>query len=100
MTQLNTVILLQTAPPQSLEFAIFVSKVCIWDLGMRLGLFLFWEHVIQILIRKMNFQYLFSHLRKVKIFCIETYTPYCIIKYFFSRNNYVCPNISYWSGPK
>jgi hypothetical protein len=39
----------------SLEFVISVPKVNIRDLGSRLGLF-FWDHVIQISLRLMNFR--------------------------------------------
>ncbi len=50
----------------SLEFVISFSKVYIWDRGLATS---FWDHVIKSLIRQMNFQYIFSQLWKVKIFC-------------------------------
>ncbi len=43
----------------------------IWDWGLPNS---FWEHVIQISIRLMNFQYIFSQLWKVKIFCRNIYS--------------------------
>ncbi len=49
-----------------LEFVISFSKVYIWDRGLATS---FWDHAIKSLIRHMNFQYIFSQLWKVKIFC-------------------------------
>jgi hypothetical protein len=49
-----------------LEFVISFFKVHIWDWGLAYS---FWDHVIHISIRRMNFQYIFSRLWKVKNFC-------------------------------
>ncbi len=43
----------------------------IWDWGLANS---FWDHVIQISIRQMNFHYIFSQLWKVNSF-VKTFTP-------------------------
>ena len=72
----------------TLEFVIhFLKNIFgIWDRGLANS---FSDHVIQISVRQMYFQFIFSKLQKVKVSCEKPLTP--IIKYLFSRNRYVFP---------
>ncbi len=72
----------------TIEFVIpFLNYIFgIWDRGLANS---FSDHVIQISVRQMYFQFIFSKLQKVKVSCEKPLTP--IIKYLFSRSRYVFP---------
>ncbi len=56
------------------RFCSFLPIVYIWELGFEDLANSFWDHVIQISIKPMNFHNIFSQLRKVKIFCGNIYS--------------------------
>jgi hypothetical protein len=55
----------------SLLFPFLKYLTGIWDWGLAYS---FWDHVIQISVRHMTIQYIFSELQKIEIFCGNIYS--------------------------